>query len=98
MQYDQGADIWIELAVVTEKSYTTEVDIISGQTYKFKVEARNEVGFSPESAELSILAATIPVTPDAPTTYISGEYVAVQWVPPYNGGTKVLAYSVQVQT
>jgi len=74
------------------------VDIISGQTYKFKVEARNEVGYSPESAELSILAATIPVTPEAPLTYISGEFVAVKWVPPYNGGTKVLAYSVQVRT
>lgn len=31
---------------VTVKEYTTSVSLIAGETYKFKVEARNEVGYS----------------------------------------------------
>lgn len=83
---------------MTVAEYTTTAPIISGQTYKFYVEARNEVGYSPQSDEISILAATIPITPSAPTTYIDGENVVVKWVAPYNGGSSVLAYSIQVKT
>lgn len=37
--YDQGMGNWVDLAVVVEpeREYVTEVSIISGQTYKFKV-------------------------------------------------------------
>ena len=53
---------------------------------------------SPDSAELPILAATITIVPEAPTTMVSDEFVVVQWVAPYNGGTAILAYSVQILT
>jgi hypothetical protein len=70
--YDQGMGNWVELApTVPEKEYVTQVSIISGQTYKFKVQARNEVGYSPDSDEISILAATIAYVPDTPMTYVS---------------------------
>jgi len=71
--YDPGMDVFIELDVVIEplREYLTTINIISGQTYKFKVIARNEVGYSPESDEISILAATIPYVPNTPVTQIS---------------------------
>ena len=96
--YDQGLDDWQMITTVPTASYETTFMIISGQTYKFKVEARNEVGYSPFSDELSILAATIPHTPSSPTTYIDGESVVVQWIAPYNGGSNILGYEIRVLT
>ena len=48
---------------MTTKFYQTQVTLTSGTTYVFKVQARNSVGISAESASVSILAAK---TPDAP--------------------------------
>lgn len=44
------------VAGVVQRSYTVQ-SLKQGLTYKFKVEARNEIGFSPTSEEVSILAA-----------------------------------------
>jgi hypothetical protein len=62
---------------VTVKEYTTSVSLIAGETYKFKVEARNEVGYSSFSSEIAILAATYPDPPLAPSTTINGDTVIV---------------------
>jgi len=42
------------------RSYTTKVSLSTGATYKFKVEARNSVGYSSASAPLEILCAQQP--------------------------------------
>jgi hypothetical protein len=56
--YDQSIGNFVVLQTgVFINSYTTSVSISSGQTYIFMVEARNSVGYSAYSAEISILAA-----------------------------------------
>jgi hypothetical protein len=70
------------------------VIITAGATYKFKVEARNSVGYSLQSQELSVLAAQPPDKPAAPITSFSGLSVVVTWLPPYNGGTPIISYKV----
>lgn len=56
--YDQSVGTYVTLVdSLTTKSYTTAVTLIQGRIYKFKVEARNTVGYSLESTELSVLAA-----------------------------------------
>jgi hypothetical protein len=58
ISYDQSISQWIELVSgVTETYYTTTEELIPGRTYTFKIQARNTVGLSIESTELSILAA-----------------------------------------
>jgi hypothetical protein len=58
ISYDQATGSYVELAdSVVETSFTTSIMITSGQIYKFMIEARNSVGYSPSSIELSILAA-----------------------------------------
>jgi hypothetical protein len=42
---------------VIDNYYTTQVPLIPGKTYSFKVTARNSVGSSNQSAAFSILAA-----------------------------------------
>ena len=56
--------------------------ISSGSNYKFKVEARNAVGYSVYSAEIDILAAIIPGAPSEPITYNDGTNVYLRWDAP----------------
>lgn len=46
VSYDKSTGNWETLATVTDKFYQTTVALIAGQTYAFKVEARNTVGYS----------------------------------------------------
>jgi hypothetical protein len=45
----------------------TKGSLNAGETYKLRVSANNYVGYSLPSTEVSIIAATVPLTPDAPT-------------------------------
>jgi hypothetical protein len=68
ISYDQASGSYVVLqSGVTTKSYTTSVLLTPGQTYKFKVEARNQVGYSQLSQSVSILCAQPPDQPGAPT-------------------------------
>lgn len=62
--YDQGVGDFIQLeAGVSTKAYTTSVTLIADKIYSFKVTARNTVGSSAQSQQLSIRAAQTPDTP-----------------------------------
>lgn len=60
-----------------------------GTVYSFRVEARNAYGYSAFSAEVSVLAATIPATPSAPTTTITGSWVTINWTEPATNGSPI---------
>jgi hypothetical protein len=68
-----------------------------GTTYKFKVQARNSVGLSNYSEDISILAAQVPNQPQAPLTSVIGEDVVVSWKAPYNGGALVTEYLITIR-
>ena len=55
---------FIEVATrVTETSYIYSSGLITGDSYTFRVNAQNEVGISPYSLNLAIMAATEPQAP-----------------------------------
>jgi hypothetical protein len=63
----QGAQ-WTEaVAGLSELQYTIN-GLVQGELYQFKVQARNEYGFSVYSEVESILAAQIPAQPAVPVT------------------------------
>jgi hypothetical protein len=97
--YDQGSDDFIILASnIVEREYTA-TSLYSGVTYKFKVKARNSVGYGDLSQEIAILAAQIPDIPNAPTTTISDRWnVVIDWTAPYNGGTPITSYTIEIRT
>jgi hypothetical protein len=58
--------------------------------------ARNEVGLSSFSSEISILVAQNPEAPVNIVTYFSGASVQITWKDSYNGGTAILAYKIEI--
>jgi hypothetical protein len=56
--YDQSTGNYVMLVDgLAQTDYTTDITLLPGQIYKFKVEARNTVGYSELSNELEILVA-----------------------------------------
>ena len=82
---------------MTSKAYTTVVPLTAGRTYTFKVEARNNVGYSISSTGLAVLAAQIPDTPVAPTTAVSSSNVVISWTLPGDGSTPITGYKVEIR-
>lgn len=77
--------------------YTTTVPIINNERYKFKVQARNDVGYSLISDEIVILAARIADIPtDVVTSRVGTEQIKIEWTAPYDGGTPLLAYRIMI--
>ena len=75
--FDQGNQVavFISLAInITANSYTA-TNLNAGTTYAFKVESRNSFGYSAPSAAASILCATVPSMPVAPTTLVIADQV-----------------------
>ena len=95
--YNQGTNNFVLLKNdVTTQYYQTDFVLVAGQTYKFKVSARNSVGTSLDSLELSILAAK---RPDAPINLanvpeVTTAYqVGLSWQDgAYNGASPVIDY------
>ena len=86
ISYDQSTNNYVVLATgVTSRSYTTDVTLISGRTYFFKVEARNSVGYSLLSSAAGIQAAQVPGQPSVPTTTIQDSDVLIKWSIPEDG-------------
>lgn len=97
--WDSGTNSWSLLASgVTSLSYT-KTGVTAGQTYQFKVTARNAVGSSPQTSAFSIVAANVPSQPAAPTTALDGGQTnaIVTWTLPFNGGSPITSYKVYIQ-
>lgn len=60
--------------------------------YKFKIEARNNYGYSDFSDEVTIICATVPEVPSPPTTSNVNEFVQIDWVPPVSNGLPITSY------
>ena len=72
-------------------------NLITSYTYNFKIRARNAHDLGDFSAELGILVAEKPVTPEAPVLTLDGDNVIVTWVEPPNSGQPILGYRVYLQ-
>lgn len=77
----------------------TATSLTPGTTYKFKVQARNAFGFSDFSDPVSILAASKPSKPSAPTTAWddSTDLVTVTWSEPATNGAQIDSYSIYIR-
>lgn len=73
----------------------TATGLTAGETYVFKVQARNSFGFSDYSSPaVSILCATVPSIPAAPTSTVVADKVEFHWSAPSDNGTPITAYRI----
>ena len=71
--------------------------LVPGNTYSFKIEAHNAIGYGAASSSFAIIAATNPDTPSAPTTQVDGDNILISWVLPFNGGSTITGYVIKVR-
>jgi hypothetical protein len=96
ISYDQAAgdDVYVELiSGLTTESYTAQ-GLTRGSTYKFKVQARNEYGYSDYSEMATILAAQRPDQVIDVTTTVTLSTVTFDWVLPSSGGSPIIGFRV----
>ena len=72
-----GAE-YSEMGTVTSKSFVA-TSLTFGVSYDFKVEARNQFGYSSFSDSITILCATVPDAPTSVTTLFETTSVKVSW-------------------
>lgn len=82
---------------VIDVFYTTEVALMPGLTYAFKVMSRNSAGYSLLSEPVSILAAQLADAPDTPMTTTDMANIVVSWDRPYNGATTITSYTIAIR-
>jgi hypothetical protein len=83
---------------VLSQQYSTSVDLVPDLEYVFKVQARNDVGFSLDSASITIRASRIPDKPENlanDATITTAYQIGLTWESPvYDGGSPVLDYKL----
>ena len=69
----------------------------AGDPYVFRIIAKNRLGASPESGEVTIYAAAVPDPSQAPTRVVGSNAqttIDLEWVPNGNGGSAITGYEV----
>jgi hypothetical protein len=61
------------------------------------VQARNSIGFSLWSTQVSVLVAQIPNVPSAPVTQTNGNFVNITWALPGDGNSPIIGYKIEVR-
>ena len=96
ISYDQASDTWVYL-----EEYFIDTDILAEgltnqATYKFRIEARNAYGFSDLSDVLEVICASVPDKTAEPTTAVVASNVEISWTAPFNGGSEITAYTIEI--
>jgi len=93
--YDQSTDDWVVLVEQLPTTYyVTDFTITPGAVFAFKVQARNEVGYSEFSEPIDIQAVSVPEKPQSPETEQLGDTIEISWKEPYNGGSTITSYTL----
>ena len=85
---------------ITSTSYV-QTGLTAGTSYNFRLRTSNAVGFSSYSTVFTIVAATVPSQPSAPTTTLSEDSanVVIAWTLPSDlGGLSISSYKVEIKT
>jgi large repetitive protein len=80
-------------------SYIVTGGIVRGETFSFRLRARNLWGWGARSAEAEIVASRAPAQAAAPTTSVdagTGDLV-LTWSAPDDHGSEVTAYLVEIR-
>ena len=80
----------------TALTFTQSTLVIAGTTYQFQVRAHNIHGWGEFSNPISIVAATFPDQPSAPTTSLNNIFVRIDWTSPDSNSGTINGYRVYI--
>jgi len=97
--WDNGAEngVYVELTASTGNllTYTVSTGLVTGNSYSFKVRAKNFVGQSAYSEVLVVVAALLPGQPTAPTKFSASiSQITIRWTKPDENGSTITKYNV----
>lgn len=101
-----GGSTWETVSVTNTTSTSISVTGLTASTsYKFRVSARNSIGFGPfnDSPWASITTSATPTVPETPTSVSAGSATSsslvISWTAPgNNGGATILDYKIEKST
>ena len=93
---DQGSGSYQPVVSGLASTAYTVSGLSLGTSYTFRVQARNAFGLSDFTYSVAILAAQQPTVPLAPETLFLRTSVKVSWIAPFNGGSPITGYRVQL--
>ena len=95
VSFDQGVSSYIIVGSgLTVREFTKEA-LVQGQTYNFRVQARNAVGYSDLSDIASVICAVGPAKPGQPSTAVIVNDVIISWTEPVtDNGSPLTGYKV----
>jgi hypothetical protein len=103
VEYDLAdGSSWTTLETdILQKQYTA-TGLDQGNTYKFRVYACNQVGYSEASEEIHILTAIIPDAPSDVLTTVVANDIVITWSSPSEDflqdyGANLLHYTIEIQ-
>lgn len=97
VNYDQATGDYVQLADSIVANTYTATGLTFGLVYTFRIEARNEFGYSELSQEIAILCAAVPEAPAVPSTTVDGANVIFNWDAPVANGTPLTGYKVYIR-
>ena len=98
---DNNDNVYSVVATGIGSTAHIETGLSAGNAYRFKVRARNAIGYSVYSDVFTITAATVPSKPATPSTTLNVDstQVILDWsLPTDTGGLTVDGYKVEIKT
>lgn len=89
---------WIEIAINLPYSVFVKTGLSAGSEYKFRIQARNSIGYGPFSEELVILAGAPPDRPVKPLIQITDKSLDINWIESRSSGLEVTDYKIELIT
>lgn len=78
-------------------SLIVSADVVAGETYSFRLRAKNAIGWGDWSDVITITASEVPSQPDTVTTSVlSSGGVQISWTAPNNGYDTIDQYELQI--
>jgi len=75
----------------------TATSLVNSANYAFTVAARNEFGYSEESAQLFLYCAFISEKPFGVATNVVTNTVVISWTEPYDNGATIVSYQIFIR-
>jgi len=99
LQYDQGTTTWTDLqGFASDSTLLTHTisSLTSGTEYKFRLRAKNSLGYGVYSSEVAMTPAATPSTPSAPVTTLDEPYARITWSAPSDNGSPITSYTITI--